>query len=85
MELIEEELTAAKINDKVQELIYMLDLIDPVVATSVLTTALVHFLETQNDPAVSKSVVDYLNDFLPLHFEEIRRASVRRLTTISIS
>src|SRR5262245_1062409 len=41
------DLTAAKVNDKVQELIYMLDLIDPVFATSVLTTALVHFLETQ--------------------------------------
>jgi len=60
---IQDELTAAKINDKVQELIYMLDLIDPIFATSVLTTALVHFLETQKDPAVSKSVVDYLNDF----------------------
>jgi len=57
MELIEEELTAAKINDKVQELIYMLDLVDPIFATSVLITAVVHFLETQKNPAVSKSVV----------------------------
>jgi len=57
MELIEDELTGAKITDKVQELIYMLDLVDPVFATSVLTTALVHFLDTQKDPAVSTSVV----------------------------
>jgi hypothetical protein len=55
---IHAELTAAKINDRVQELIYMLDLIDPIFATSVLTTALVHFLETQKDPGVSRSVVD---------------------------
>ena len=75
MELIDEELIAAKINDKVQELIYMLDLIDPVFATLVLTTALVHFLDTQKDVALTKSVADYLNDYLPLHFEEIRRLS----------
>jgi len=47
---IQDELTAAKINDKVQELIYMPDLVDPVFATSVLTTALVHFLETRKGP-----------------------------------
>jgi hypothetical protein len=73
MELIEEELNTAKINDKVQELIYMLDLVDPVFATAVLTTALVHFLERQKDVALSKSVVDYLTDFLPLHFEENKK------------
>ena len=42
---IQDELPAAKINDKAQELIYMLDLIDPVFATSVLVTAFVHFLK----------------------------------------
>jgi len=72
---IQGDLTAAKINDKAQELIYMLDLVDPVFATSVLTTALVHFLDTQKDVPLTKSVVDYLNDYLPLHFEEIRRLS----------
>ena len=58
---IRDDLTAAKINDKAQELIYMLDLGDPVFATSVLTTALVHFLETQKDVALSKSVVDAMS------------------------
>jgi hypothetical protein len=75
MVMIDNEETRAEIDYKACELTeFLMNVCScPEMALSAIATVLVYFLDCQRDKHLSMQVVDYLNNFLPVHFEENRR------------
>jgi len=59
------QLTEQKINDRVQELLYLLDEMSNELAAATLAVGLVSFLGSINDARISQHVISYLNTSLP--------------------